>query len=97
VAVGKAAARSGIGVEHRTVRLILRLLVFAVATFATGVALWFALLLLGFAFGESTPECTDSDTCGAWGDFLYHTWPGTFTCFALGAIIWWLLLRPVRR
>jgi hypothetical protein len=79
------------------VRLILRLLVFLIATFATGVTLWYLLLLVGFALGESTPECTDSDTCGAWGDFLYHPWPGTFTCFAVGAVLWWLLLRPMRR
>jgi len=78
------------------VRLILRLLIFLVATFVTGVALWYLLLLLGFAFGESTPECTDSDTCSAWGDFLYHVWPGLIVCFLFGAVMWWLLLRPMR-
>jgi hypothetical protein len=79
------------------VRLLLRLLVFALATVVTGVTLWYVLLFIGFAFGEGTPECTDSDTCGAWGDFLYHTWPGLTVCFLLGAILWWLLLSPLRR
>ena len=78
-------------------RLILRLLVFAVIVFATGVALWFVLLALGLLFGASTPECADSDTCSAWGDFLYHTWPGLTACFLLCGVIAWLLLRPMRR
>jgi hypothetical protein len=43
----RAVSRSGIRVEIRRVRLILRVLVFAIVTFATGVALWFVLLSLG--------------------------------------------------
>jgi hypothetical protein len=79
------------------VRLVPQVLIFLAATFAIGVALWFSLLVLGFAFGASTPECTDSDTCSAWGDFLYHPWPGEFACFMLGGLISWLLMRAVRR
>ena len=78
-------------------RLVVRLTIFLAATLATGVALWFALLLLAIASGESTPECTTNDTCGAWGDFAYHMWPGGIVCFSVGAVIWWLLLRPMRR
>jgi hypothetical protein len=76
----------------------LRLLVFTIATIATGTALWIALFLLAlYVFDEPTPECTDSDACGAWGDFAYHAWPGGFVCFMVGGVICWLLLRPLRR
>jgi hypothetical protein len=79
-------------------RIVVRLTIFLAATLATGVALWIALFLLALSvFDEPTPECTDSDTCGAWGDFAYHMWPGGFVCFAVAAVIWWLLLRPMRR
>ena len=79
-------------------RLVVRLTIFFAATFATGVALWFGLLGLAiYVFDEPTPECTSSDTCGTWGDFAYHAWPGGFVCFAVGTVIWWLLLRPLRR
>ena len=79
-------------------RLIVGLPIFLIATFATGVVLWFVLLVLGFAFGASTPECTDSDTCSAWGDFLYHPWPGQTVCFLLsGLLLAWPFRRFIRR
>ena len=79
-------------------RIVVRITIFLAATFATGLALWLALELLTlYVFDEPTPECTDSDTCGELGDFVYHIWPGVIVCFAVAAVIWWLLLRPMRR
>jgi hypothetical protein len=73
-------------------RLILRVLVYVFIAFAIASGVWTALLVVGVLFGESTPECTDSDRCGAWGDFLYNTWPGFVVCLLLGAVIAWRVL-----
>jgi hypothetical protein len=79
-------------------RRVLRLLIFVVATVVFSTVIWFALFYAGRSFfGETgTPECTDSDTCGAWGDFLYR-WPGEIVCLLLAATLAWLLIRRIRR
>ena len=77
-------------------RFITRVLIWAALTFGLGVGLWFLLLVVGFAFGASTPECADSDTCSAWGDFLYHPGPGETVCFLVAGGIAWLVTRPMR-
>jgi hypothetical protein len=93
--------KRGVGVRHRgrtppVLRLVLRVLVYIVTTVATALSVWIALLFVGVLFGESTPECVDSDGCGAWGDFLYNWWPGYIVCLLLGAVIAWRVL-PIRK
>jgi hypothetical protein len=74
-------------------RLTLRMLLYVILAAAVALLLWYVLFAIGLTFGEGTPECTDSDTCSAWGDFLYHDWPGGVVCLLLGAVIAWLVLR----
>jgi hypothetical protein len=86
-------------------RLALRLLIFLLATFLFGWFLWFlAIPVEVFVFGGGTPECTDSDTCSAFGDVVYKVREDsaiTIGWFLLSALLLWALLfrrfLPVHR
>jgi hypothetical protein len=86
------------------VRLALRLLIFLLATPVFGYLFWLlAILVEVLLFGGGTPECTDSDTCSAFGDVVYKVGEQlaiTVVWFLLSALLLWLLLfrrfLPVR-
>jgi hypothetical protein len=77
-------------------RFALRLLIFFLATFLFAWFLWFlAIPVEVFVFGGGTPECTDSDTCSAFGDVVYSVPDHRLAqigWFLLSAVLLWLLL-----
>jgi hypothetical protein len=77
-------------------RLALRLAIFFLATFLFAWFLWFlAIPVEVFVFGGGTPECTDSDTCSAFGDVVYSVpdhWLAQVCWFLLSGLLLWLLL-----
>lgn len=79
-------------------RLTLRTLLYALAAFVIANLIWFGLLIFAISvLNEPTPECTDSDTCGTVGSFLFPFWPGVAVCLLLGAVIAWWLGKLIRQ
>ena len=74
----------------------LRIVVYIVATVVTALLVYYVLLGVSFAFGD-TLECGTSDTCSALGDFLDTWWQSDVVCLLIGALIAWPLFRPMRR
>jgi hypothetical protein len=76
-------------------RLLPRLLMFVLATFAFGILLWFLVMMVGIlVFGSPTPECSTNDTCDTFGDIVYR--PSWLAWLAWFSFVGLLLVWPFR-